>query len=433
LVVTCPRFTPAAGSAERNRVVRLNLNAARYYVATSVLRPEPVRVRSARWFTECERDGVEGRVLNASVVGVVFKLPLFGVDVCMRAACHARSGAADVRSGKASSCRDQVATVSSARPGEELLRLFGAIWRFSGVLVTLSTRGRCEEWGKRRAMRGFRVLREGREFYLELVVCIEDPEMVSGLGFLPDKASVFAVATRSRQVDPYGKRCIDTRETLCVVGSPRFCVSQARECARGLSRCSGTVEWWYLVVVGGEVEVMRQSYYLSVTFDTLWFKGIKDWLMLRRPAVDVVCLGPASWARSARWFTECERDGGEGRVLNASVVGVAFMLSLFGVEVCMRAACRARGGAANVWSAKATPEAVAIRAFPSSARPGKELLWLFGAIWHFGGVLVALSMQGRREEWGKRRAMLGFRVLREGESDGDYHTHKDGNEADVQE
>ncbi|MQL71426.1 hypothetical protein Taro_003755 [Colocasia esculenta] len=26
------------------------------------------------------------------------------------------------------------------------------------------------------------------------------------------------------------------------VGYPRFCVSQARECARGLSRCSGTVE-----------------------------------------------------------------------------------------------------------------------------------------------------------------------------------------------
>ncbi|MQL82730.1 hypothetical protein Taro_015208, partial [Colocasia esculenta] len=36
-------------------------------------------------------------------------------------------------------------------------------------------------------------------------------------------------------------------------------------------------------------------------------------------------------------------------------------LPLFGVDACQRAACRARGGAANVWSGKATPEAVAIR------------------------------------------------------------------------
>ncbi|MQL74115.1 hypothetical protein Taro_006468 [Colocasia esculenta] len=96
------------------------------------------RVCSARWFTECERDGGEGRVLNASVVWVAFRLPLFGVDVCMRSVCRARGGAADVRSGK---------------------------------------------------------------------------------------AMLEAVAIRT------------------AFGSPRFCVSQARECARGLSRCSGTVEF----------------------------------------------------------------------------------------------------------------------------------------------------------------------------------------------
>ncbi|MQL73964.1 hypothetical protein Taro_006320 [Colocasia esculenta] len=80
----------------------------------------------------------------------------------------------------------------------------------------------------------------------------------------------------------------------------------------------------------------------------------------------------------------------------------------------MRAACRARGGAADVWSGKATPEAVAIRVFPSSARPGKELLRLCWVIWRFGEVLDELSTRGRREEWGKRRAMLGLCVLREG-------------------
>ncbi|MQL75794.1 hypothetical protein Taro_008170, partial [Colocasia esculenta] len=112
-------------------------------------------------------------------------------------------------------------------------------------------------------------------------------------------------------------------------------------------------------------------------------------------------------ARSARWFTECERDGGVGRVLNASVAGVALRLPLFGVDACKRTVCRTRGGAADVWSGKATPEAVAIRASASSARPGKELLRLCWAIWRFGEVLVTLSTRGRREEWGKRRAMLG--------------------------
>ncbi|MQM03946.1 hypothetical protein Taro_036737 [Colocasia esculenta] len=37
-------------------------------------------------------------------------------------------------------------------PGEELLRLLGVIWCFGGVLIALSTRGRCEEREKRRAV-----------------------------------------------------------------------------------------------------------------------------------------------------------------------------------------------------------------------------------------------------------------------------------------
>ncbi|MQL81275.1 hypothetical protein Taro_013740 [Colocasia esculenta] len=49
-------------------------------------------------------------------------------------------------------------------PGEELLRLFGAIWRFSGVLVALSMRGRCMERGRRRVVAGLCVLREGDGF-----------------------------------------------------------------------------------------------------------------------------------------------------------------------------------------------------------------------------------------------------------------------------
>ncbi|MQM13476.1 hypothetical protein Taro_046401 [Colocasia esculenta] len=46
------------------------------------------------------------------------------------------------------------------------------------------------------------------------------------------------------------------------------------------------------------------------------------------------------------------------------------------------------------------------RVFPSSARPGEELL---RAIRRSGTVFDALSTRGHREEWGKRRAMLGLR------------------------
>ncbi|MQM16249.1 hypothetical protein Taro_049203 [Colocasia esculenta] len=54
------------------------------------------------------------------------------------------------------------------------------------------------------------------------------------------------------------------------------------------------------------------------------------------------------------------------------------------------------------------------RAFRSSARPGGELLRLLWAIRRSGMVFDALSVRGRRVEWGKCRVMRGFCVLREG-------------------
>ncbi|MQM05499.1 hypothetical protein Taro_038314, partial [Colocasia esculenta] len=101
--------------------------------------------------------------------------------------------------------------------------------------------------------------------------------------------------------------------------------------------------------------------------------------------------------------------GGEGRVLNASVARVAFRLPLFGADVCMCTACRAWSGVADVWVVWPN------RAGEALLDPGEELLWLFGAIWRFGGVLVALSTRGRCMERGKRRAVAGLGVLREGD------------------
>ncbi|MQL69986.1 hypothetical protein Taro_002272, partial [Colocasia esculenta] len=42
----------------------------------------------------------------------------------------------------------------------------------------------------------------------------------------------------------------------------------------------------------------------------------------------------------------------------------------------------------------------------ASLDPGEELLRLCWAIWHFGGVLIALSTRGRRMERGRRRAIV---------------------------
>ncbi|MQL82200.1 hypothetical protein Taro_014685 [Colocasia esculenta] len=87
----------------------------------------------------------------------------------MCAVCRAWSGAADVRSGKATL---EAVAIRLGRTelfqvlldqGEELLRLFGVIWCFYGVLVALSTWGRCMERGRRRAVAGLSVLRRGRE------------------------------------------------------------------------------------------------------------------------------------------------------------------------------------------------------------------------------------------------------------------------------
>ncbi|MQL71423.1 hypothetical protein Taro_003766, partial [Colocasia esculenta] len=157
------------------------------------------------------------RVLNATAVGVAFWLPLLGsTSACAPRVAHGVEFA-DVGNGKLSQ--------ALLDPGEELLRFHWAFWRFGEVFDALSTRGRCEEWGKRRSMRGLCVLHE-------------DPEMVPGLGFSPEKATDPAVVT-SALPSLVVRRLFRNASS---VGIPRFCVSQARECARGLSRYSGTVE-----------------------------------------------------------------------------------------------------------------------------------------------------------------------------------------------
>ncbi|MQM01187.1 hypothetical protein Taro_033943 [Colocasia esculenta] len=224
---------------------------------------------------------------------------------------------------------------------EDLLGQGILLWNFWAIrlvrawLDEFPLRGRYVEWRKRRTSFVLRVLRKGsmcrntlkhengmktvdsKEFG---VIQMKD----SGLGFAPVKASTHGVATMSRHSDASRSEALRERVVcglrgvshgLCVVhmvsvyvvcsltpsvdtssvGSPRFCVSQARE-------CSG------LVPILGTDEVLEGR-----------------------------------------------------RVLNATVLSVAFMEPLFWVVICIRAACPVWGGHADVDSVKATGSYVAFK------------------------------------------------------------------------
>ncbi|MQM02169.1 hypothetical protein Taro_034933 [Colocasia esculenta] len=114
----------------------------------------------------------------------------------MRAACHARSEATDVRSGKAT---PEAVAIWSRRPN----------CRDKVSCRTISWR--CDQ---KAVMASVAIATEGFALH--------------AFGVLVIRLSLFIV---------HG-----------FVGSPRFCVSQAHECARGWSRCSGTIEvllWWF--------------------------------------------------------------------------------------------------------------------------------------------------------------------------------------------
>ncbi|MQL94008.1 hypothetical protein Taro_026657 [Colocasia esculenta] len=123
------------------------------------------------------------------------------------------------------------------------------------------------------------------------------------------------------------------------VGCPKFCVSQAPVCARGLSRYSGTDEVllssWTPSLSGRVVVRLRER--------RLWWFG---WSPQFFGLTYVVELQLDLTSVTARL---------RGRVLNAAAVGVAFWLPLFWVDVCMCAACRTLGWPADVRNGKATP------------------------------------------------------------------------------
>ncbi|MQL98628.1 hypothetical protein Taro_031343 [Colocasia esculenta] len=136
--------------------------------------------------------------------------------------------------------------------------------------------------------------------------------------------------------------------------------------------------------------------------------------------------GLVVWARSTRWFTGCERDGGVRRVQVVTALVVVFRLPLFGGLRLHGCHVSRTGQSADVDCGKVTVATEVHVAFPTtgclktglaeqscgklcSARRGWGLLRrLSRVIWRSGAVFGVFSPRGHRAERGKRREFVFF-------------------------
>ncbi|MQM10138.1 hypothetical protein Taro_043024, partial [Colocasia esculenta] len=180
--------------------------------------------QSTHRFSTCERDRGVHRVLNATALVVVFLFPLFGLTSSCAPHVARGVGLADVGSGKAmatyvvfrsrcraTSCSQPLcvfkkvwpnrAVVCSARSGAKLLRFLWAIRRLSVVFGALSSQGHRMERGRRRAVGGLRVLREGSEippgYIAWIATCVVPSRSVSSV--LDTLTPVFELYVRLRE------------------------------------------------------------------------------------------------------------------------------------------------------------------------------------------------------------------------------------------
>ncbi|MQL98248.1 hypothetical protein Taro_030952 [Colocasia esculenta] len=146
--------------------------------------------------------------------------------------------------------------------------------------------------------------------------------------------------------------------------------------------------------------------------------------------------GPAVWAHNTPRLTICERDKEERRVLNATVLHVAFLLPSRGTNRLHVRRVSLAGRLADVSPKKATPRSVAIRSrrrgwscsslqeLLNPCWPGRAELTLFGqgerlcgfsgAIRCGSSVVDVFSPRGLHVERGKHQKFVGLHVLQGG-------------------
>ncbi|MQL91283.1 hypothetical protein Taro_023899 [Colocasia esculenta] len=109
-----------------------------------------------------------------------------------------------------------------------------------------------------------------------------------------------------------------------------FVTARLRVVVLSIEVCHGVgtvvIVWWYLVVVGGEVEVMRLGDQLlrwcACEACGLGFTDIGQTCSV---VLVVGLCGPVDWAQSTHWFSVCERNRARHCVQNAMVQGDAFI------------------------------------------------------------------------------------------------------------
>ncbi|MQL93192.1 hypothetical protein Taro_025835 [Colocasia esculenta] len=281
--------------------------------------------QSAHRSCGCERDGGLHRVLNASVLGVAFLLPLFGGRRLHARQVLCTGWPAEVGLGKA--------TVTSVA--------IRVSWRFE-VLVEFSARSHREDvaWSGGNA--------EGTPvfaFFAKVFACEGD-----SLGCRDLVATARSVALEFLLQRLSGSRFDG------VPGGASALVT--------FMKCVAHEMGMFYVVIMSCVCACCEA----------WWAG--------------------RWAQSAHRSCGCERDGGLRRVLNASVLGVAFLLPLFGERRLHARQVLCAGWPTEVGLGKVTVTSVAIRA-------EKALLGQGGSCckvsWRFE-VLVEFSARSHRED-----------------------------------
>ncbi|MQL85070.1 hypothetical protein Taro_017585 [Colocasia esculenta] len=345
--------------------------------------------QSAHRSCGCERDGGLRRDLNVTAPGVAFLLQLFGGRHLHGCRMSLARQSSDIGLGKATvtlvAIRSRRGCTSRSQPlcifkrvlagqswgklcsaHEELLWWFWAIRGFGGLFSTLSSRGHRLKWGRRYAIVGLRILREGRVFYLDLN---GDPRSFSQIRVFACKGDspgrrVFNATARCIAFW-FGKRHIKgsrpdgdqgfCRDNVATALPVAFWFSVAASMIGGASalvtlmeRIAHKSRFDPFEVCPGVGTVMTAVVPVPrVDNDLWWYIVYQSFLVLTWNCVSWRSCGirasceawwAGRWAQSAHRSCGCERDGGLRHDLNAMALGVAFLLPLFGE--CRLQGCR---------------------------------------------------------------------------------------------
>ncbi|MQM08945.1 hypothetical protein Taro_041804 [Colocasia esculenta] len=315
-----------------------------------------IRAQGAHWFSVCERERAGRRVLNATVQGVAFTLPPFGVvwlHACRMACTGQPAGVSNEKateeaakqSRKLCSTRERVAAAITSDVDLEASVLTW-FWRIEAArsactcnwcgLLTVVVRRIPAFSGVEVNLCYVKVLWCDLPLVVFTLLKIACEAYSRGRG-LPVRLVAKVVVCCGVVTDLYHQQLSSSR-VQCELCSLGVCPRHGHAVVRGLQVwcwLDSTVLWLYCVVVERQLDLSSVTAKLRGTYNrcglltvvvrrVLAFSGVEVFVRVVRLG------GPPGWAQSAHRFFACERDRGVRRVLNATALGVAFLLPLFG-------------------------------------------------------------------------------------------------------